>query len=59
MTFAFEGLPPVTPATPYLVADFEDAYRLCADGRWRIAVRNIRRIFVSDANPGPVGLQKK
>ncbi len=59
MTFAFDGPPPVMPATPYLVADFEDVYRLCADGRWRIAVRNIHRIFVSDGNPGPVGLQKK
>jgi hypothetical protein len=58
MTFAFDGRPPVTPATPYLVADFDDVYRLCADGKWRIAVRAIHRIFVSAANPGPVGLQK-
>ncbi|MGH8263917.1 MAG: nuclear transport factor 2 family protein [Steroidobacterales bacterium] len=55
LTFAYDGPPPVTPATPYLVADFEDEYRCCADGRWRIAVRHIRRIFVAEGNPGPVG----
>ena len=55
LTFAFDGPPPVTPATPYLVADFEDSYRLCPDGRWRIAVRRIKRIFTAAANVGPVG----
>jgi ketosteroid isomerase-like protein len=55
LTFAFDGAPPATPATPYLVADFEDSYRLCGDGKWRIAVRHIRRIFTAAANPGPVG----
>jgi hypothetical protein len=55
LTFAFDGPPPVTPATPYLVADFEDTYRLCSDGRWRIAVRHIQRIFTAATNPGPVG----
>jgi SnoaL-like protein len=55
MTFAHDGLPPVTPATPYLVADFEDQYQLCPDGRWRIARRDIRRIFTAAGNPGPVG----
>jgi len=55
LTFAFDGPPPVTPATPFLVADFVDAYRLCSDGRWRISVRNIQRIFVAAANAGPVG----
>jgi ketosteroid isomerase-like protein len=55
MTFAHDGQPPITPATPYLVADFDDVYRLCADGRWRIAVRDIRRIFAAAGNPGPVG----
>jgi hypothetical protein len=58
MTFAFDGPAPVTPATPYLVADFDDVYRLCADGKWRIAARAIHRIFVCAANPGPVGLRK-
>jgi len=55
LTFAFDGPPPVTPATPHLVADFEDRYQRCADGRWRIAERHIRRIFVAADNPGPVG----
>jgi hypothetical protein len=55
LTFASDGLPPFTPATPYLVADFRDRYRLCADGRWRIAARDIRRIFAAAGNPGPVG----
>jgi ketosteroid isomerase-like protein len=58
MTFAYDGPPPITPATPYLVADFNDAYRLCADGRWRIAVRNIRRIFAAAGNSGPVGVAR-
>ena len=55
MTFAADSAPPVSPATPYLVADFEDQYRLCSDGRWRFAVRHIRRIFTATGNPGPVG----
>ena len=55
LTFAFDGPAPVTPATPYLVADFLDVYRLCADGKWRIAVRQIHRIFVAATNAGPVG----
>jgi ketosteroid isomerase-like protein len=58
LTFAYDGPPPVTPATPYLVADFDDEYRRCADGRWRIAVRHIRRIFVAEGNPGPQGLRR-
>jgi hypothetical protein len=58
LTFAFDGLPPITPATPYLVADFEDTYRCCADGRWRFSARDIQRIFVAAGNPGPVGRGK-
>ena len=54
LTFAYDGPPPVTPATPYLVADFNDTYRLCADGKWRIASRHIRRIFTAPTNSGPV-----
>lgn len=54
LTFAYDGPPPVTPATPYLVADFDDAYRMCADGKWRIAARHIRRIFTAATNVGPV-----
>ena len=56
LTFAYDGPPPVTPATPYLVADFEDEYRRCEDGRWRITVRHIRRIFVGEGNTGPQGM---
>ena len=55
LTFAFDGPPPVVPATPYLVADFEDVYRRCPDGRWRIAVRHIHRIFAAAGNLTPVG----
>ena len=58
LTFAYDGAPPITPATPYLVADFDDAYRLCADGRWRIAVRDIRRIFAAAGNSGPMGVAR-
>ena len=58
LTFAYDGAPPITPATPYLVADFDDAYRLCADGRWRIAARDIRRIFAAAGNPGPMGVAR-
>ena len=57
MTFAADSPPPISPASPYLVADFEDEYRLCADGRWRISVRRIHRIFVATDNPGPVGMR--
>jgi ketosteroid isomerase-like protein len=55
LTFAYDGPPPAPQATPHLVADFEDVYRLCDDGRWRIAVRHIHRIFVAPDNAGPVG----
>jgi ketosteroid isomerase-like protein len=55
MTFAADSAPPISPAAPFLVADFEDQYRLCSDGRWRIASRHIRRIFTATGNPGPVG----
>jgi ketosteroid isomerase-like protein len=55
LTFAHDGPPPAPHATPHLVADFEDVYRLCEDGRWRFAVRHIHRIFVAADNPGPVG----
>ncbi len=54
-TFAADGLPPLSPAIPTLVADFEDLYVKCTDGRWRIKERHIRRIFVDPANTGPVG----
>lgn len=54
LSFAADGLPPL-PATPFLVADFEDVYACGDDGRWRFAARRIERIFVGPDNPGPVG----
>jgi ketosteroid isomerase-like protein len=57
LTFAADG-PPPHPAEPLLVADFEDRYRRCEDGRWRFIERHIRRIFSDPANPGPVGIQR-
>ncbi|SHO43826.1 nuclear transport factor 2 family protein [Desulfopila aestuarii] len=56
MTFACDGLPPISPATPFLVADFIDEYQYCSDGRWRIRKRHIERIFTAPDNTGPVGL---
>ena len=55
LTFAANGPSPIPWATPYLVADFTDRYRLCRDGRWRIEKRHIERIFTAPDNPGPVG----
>ena len=47
LSFAADGKPPL-PARPFLVADFEDRYRLCDDGRWRFTERHIHRVFVGD-----------
>jgi hypothetical protein len=58
MTFAQNGVPPLAPAVPILVADFVDAYERGADGRWRIRERHIHRIFVDPGNTGPVGHKK-
>jgi ketosteroid isomerase-like protein len=55
MVFARAGEPPLTPAIPILVADFQDVYVRCADGRWRFAERHIRRIFADPESGGPVG----
>ncbi|MCP3889756.1 MAG: nuclear transport factor 2 family protein [Desulfobulbaceae bacterium] len=57
LTFACDGAPPVSPATPFLVADFIDQYQYGADGRWRISKRHIERIFTAPTNSGPVGLE--
>jgi len=54
-TFAADELPPVLTATPHLVADFEDEYEHCDDGRWRISRRHIERIFLDPQNEGPIG----
>lgn len=55
MTFAQNGLPPLAPAVPILVADFNDIYVRAEDGRWRIRARHIERIFVDDEDTKPVG----
>lgn len=54
-TFAADELPPVPNASPHLVADFEDEYEYCDDGRWRISQRHIERIFLHPGNEGPIG----
>ena len=55
MTFAQNGEPPLAPAIPILVADFEDVYERGADGRWRFRERHIHRIFVDSPTSAPVG----
>lgn len=47
---------PAPPGTPplYMVADFEDTFRRCDDGRWRIAERTIHPVF-RDPTIAPVG----
>jgi len=59
LTFAVDGVPPISPATPFLVADFIDEYQRCKDGRWRIRKRRIERIFMAPGNTGPIGLNQK
>jgi len=59
LTFACDGPPPISPATPFLVADFIDEYQCGGDGRWRISTRHIERIFTASDNTGPVGLDKR
>jgi ketosteroid isomerase-like protein len=54
LTFAQNGLPPL-PAEPFLVADFDDVYRRCSDGRWRFRERHITDIFVNPKIPPPGG----
>jgi hypothetical protein len=58
MTFGQHGLPPLAPAIPILVADFDDLYRRGEDGRWRFQERHIHRIFVDTGNSGPLGQQR-
>ncbi len=59
MTFACDQSPPISPATPFLVADFTDEYLRSADGRWRIQKRHIERIFTAAENKGPVMMTRK
>jgi hypothetical protein len=58
MTFAQNGEPPLAPAIPILVADFEDLYERGDEGRWRFRERHIHRIFVDSPMSVPVGHQK-
>jgi hypothetical protein len=55
MTFASDGLAPLVPAIPHLVADFFDVYTRGSDDIWRIRERHIKRIFLAADNKGPVG----
>ena len=55
MTFAQSGTPPLAPAIPILVADFDDVYERGADGRWRFRERHIHRIFVDSQQSAPLG----
>jgi len=59
LTFACDQDPPVSPATPFLVADFTDEYLRSAGGIWRIHRRHIERIFTADNNRGPVMVSDK
>jgi hypothetical protein len=58
MTFGAYGEPPLSPAIPTLVADFDDVYVRGGDGHWRFAERHIHRIFVAPDNTGPLGQAK-
>ncbi len=59
MTFGQNGVPPIEPAIPTLVADFDDVYVRCEDGKWRFKERHIHRIFVDPGNSGPLGQTPK
>jgi len=59
LTFACDDSPPISPATPFLVADFIDEYICSFDGYWLINKRHIERIFMATDNAGPVGLIRK
>lgn len=53
--FAEDGLPP-RPANPLVVADYDDIYECCEDGRWRFAERTITWIFVREGASSPLQL---
>jgi hypothetical protein len=55
MTFGQNGVPPLAPAVPILVADFEDVYVRGDDSRWRFRERHIHRIFVDAQSSAPLG----
>lgn len=41
------------------IADLQDTYELCDDGRWRIKVRDIKEIFESDALKAQIAAAKQ
>lgn len=55
MTFGQNGVAPLAPAIPILVADFVDLYVRGDDGRWRFQERHIHRIFVDALGSVPHG----
>ena len=44
----------VGPARPVAIADLEDTYERCSDGRWRIKTRNIVPVFETPAHPAGI-----
>jgi len=55
--FAADGVPPHV-ADPFLVADYDDIYRRCDDGRWRYVSRTITWLFLQrdgKVSPLPLG----
>ena len=53
--FAEDGVPPL-PANPMLVADYDDVYVLCDDGRWRYRERIITWLFTRPGAASPLAL---
>jgi hypothetical protein len=53
--FANDGTPPL-PADPMLVADYDDIYVLCDDGRWRYKERTVTWLFRRPGARSPLQL---
>jgi hypothetical protein len=53
--FARDGLPP-HPAEPLVVADYDDIYARCDDGRWRFKQRLITWVFAREGASSPLAL---
>jgi hypothetical protein len=56
--YAENGLPPL-PAEPMVIADYDDIYVLCEDGRWRYQERIITWLFVREGAASPLALGAK
>lgn len=56
--FAQDG-PPPHPANPLVVADYDDLYELCGDGRWRFRKRIVTWIFAREGASSPLQLGSK